>query len=237
MQPSYTRAPHFFTIDILHHNNMIIFPLHLILRLTLLIAPLAVLANTETCLIKVPNYYNIPIDVLSTNRNVIQRLNETTSVIDTHPVLNISNYDLRGSQLTLPFDYVKKNSQKVFVKVNNYGNDTFNANDLLNVKLCWPATSPISFTLSHHFISTNELYPEAPISQLDIYVEIAFEGDFYATRPTKETTVPVLLVISKLPNKWIPIPIELYDYLLYAIDLVILCVSGLPLIQLYIQLI
>lgn len=216
---------------------MSVIPLHLILPFILFIVPQVVLANTETCLIRVPNYYNIPVDVLNTNREGLLRLNGTTSVIDSHPVLTIGNYNLKGCQVRLPFDYKKKGSQRVYVKVNNYGNDTFNANDLLNVKLCWPATNPISFSLRHRFLSTHELYPEAPINQLDIYVEIEYEGDFYATKPSDEATVPIVLVISKLPNKWVPIPIELNDYLIYAIDLVILCVSGLKLVRLYLQLI
>lgn len=207
----------------------------MILPILLLFAPLTVWANTETCMFKIPYYYNIPVDTESQNRPGIAQLNESTYVIDSHPILDINNYQLSESSLKLPYDYSSKDRRRLLVKLNNYGNDTFDANDVINVKLCWPATSPFSFQLDHHFILTRELNPEAAINQMDIYVEVIYSADFYAVKPIEETTVPVILAISKLPNRFVPIPIELYDYILYAMDLLIFAVTLLPIAQRYIR--
>lgn len=195
------------------------------------------MANTETCMIRVPYYYNIPWDAHEHNRPGLVQLNQSTYVVDTHPVLSVDAYSLDGCNLQLPYDFATQKTNRVFVKVNNFRNSTFDANDLLNVKLCWPATSPFSFRVDHQFLLTRDLYPESPTNQLDIYVEIKYRADFYAVRPVHESAVPVVLVISKLPNRWMPIPIELYDYVVYAIDLVVLAVSGLHLVQRYVGLI
>lgn len=199
----------------------------------LLYFALGVLANTETSLIRVPNYFNIPVDVTAQNRPGIVQINETTYVIDTHPILRIDNYSIDKCDLMLPYDYSRKETKRVFVKLNNFGNNTFDSNDLINVKLCWAATSPFSFSLDYRFLQTRDLYPELLTNQLDIYVEIEYYSDFYATEPIDEKTVPIKLVLSRLPNKWVPIPIELYDYIMYAIDLIILASVGTQYVQLY----
>lgn len=203
----------------------------------ILLFVLGVWANTETCLIRVPNYYTIPIDAAAFNRPGIVRLNQSTYVIETHPVLNIEDYNSRLCSLKLPYDFHNRETSRVFVKINNYNNNTFDANDLINVKLCWPASSPFDFRVDYRFIASKELYPDSPMSQLDIYVEIEYKGDFYAVTLISDTTVPVVLVLSKLPNRWIPIPIELYDYIMYVLDLLILVWTGLPIVQQYLRLI
>lgn len=194
---------------------------------------LCVWANTETSLIRVPNYFNIPADVTAQNRPGIIQLNETTYIIDTHPILKIDSYDIDLCDLKLPYDYSTREKKRVFVKLNNYGNNTFDANDLINVKLCWAATSPFSFSLDHRFLQTRDFFPELTANQLDIYVEIEYYADFYSLEPVDENTVSIKLILSKLPNRWVPIPIELYDYIMYAMDLLILASVGTLYVQLY----
>lgn len=194
---------------------------------------LGIWANTETSIIRIPNYFNIPTDVTAHNRPGIVQLNETTFVIDAHPILSIDKYSIDKCDLKLPYDYSQKDKKRVFVKLNNFGNNTFDANDLINVKLCWPATSPFSFSLDHRFLQARDLFPKLSTNQLDIYVEIEYQADFYSIEPVLENTVPIKLVLSKLPNQWVPIPIELYDFIVYAMDLLILALMGTLYVQLY----
>lgn len=186
-----------------------------------------VLANTETYLLKIPNYYDIPTPQRQYLLNHISKINATTTLIDEYPILDVYNYNLENTELELPYDYVSKTEQKLFVKLNNYQNKTFDSNDLINVKLCWPATYPFDFSLSHEFIRAGEFENTPESNTLDIYVVITYQADFYAVKEVTDQTIKFHLVVSKLPNS-IPIPIELYDFIVYAVDLCILMWSLFP---------
>lgn len=201
----------------------------------LLLLAACVWANTETYLIRVPNYYNIPIDDTVHNRQGIVQLNQTSYAVDSHPVLDISNYNVSGCGLELPYNYTQHELRRVFVKINNYNNETFDANDLISAKVCWPATSPFDFQIGHRFLQTREMNPDSPVNQLNVYLEIQYGADFYSMSAVDKISVPIQLVISKLPNRWVPIPIELYDFIVYAMDLVLLSWLGSQYVLQYIR--
>lgn len=186
-------------------------------------------ANTEAYGFQVPNYYEIPIhNPNNSHGSEFVFLNETSLLLRNHPILSIDNYSTNTLVLSVPYNFTKSPRQKLYVKLNNYNNNLFDSNDLINVKLCWPATTPINFRLSHRFIQEKEFTGlSQPSNTLDIYVVVDYEADFYALEPVPYTDFEILLVISKLPNK-LPIPIELYDVIAYVIDIMILAYTVLP---------
>lgn len=181
-------------------------------------------ANTETYLYRVPNYYEVPPHV--DNGHGLTRLNASALLITNHPVLTIDNYTLDGTAVTVPYDFAGKPSETLYVRLNNYGNATFDSNDLISVKLCWPATTPLSFRLSHKYVRASE-FGLAGRNTLDAYVVVEYEADFYAVAPVADTSFDMHLVVSKLPNG-VPIPIELYDVIVFLVDVVIVAVAVLP---------
>lgn len=198
--------------------------LHLIWLLLAIVA--SAVANTETYLVRIPNYYDVPKHDQKYLKNRLVQVNSTTFVLEEFPILDVHNYNLTNTLVELPYDYVTKPDQKLLVKLNNYLGLTFDSNDLINVKLCWPATYPFGFDLSHEFIKSSTLL-EDNAQSLDIYIVVDIKPDFYAVRPVEQQTVQFSLVISKLPNS-VPIPIELYDYIIYVVDLCIVTWTLFP---------
>lgn len=191
----------------------------------------AVLANTETYLFKVPNYYDVPVKMPQYEQNRLQEINSTTWVMLDYPILNAQDYNLSNTIIKLPYDYGKKPLTHLWVKLNNYGNQTFESNDLINVKLCWPAIYPVNFRLDHRFIRASEFgETDAKKNTLDIYIDIHIQADFYSVVDELPTAVEMNLLVSKLPSV-IPIPIELYEVIVYLVDICILLVALLPYIQ------
>ncbi|GEQ67750.1 hypothetical protein JCM33374_g1415 [Metschnikowia sp. JCM 33374] len=186
-------------------------------------------ANTEAYGFHIPNYYDIPLHMTSDSRDSkLIHLNETAMLIKNHPILTIDNYSTENSVLRVPYNYTSKPLKRLFVKLNNYNNQIYDSNDLINVKLCWPATTPVNFRISHRFIQERQFTGlESQSNSLDIYIVIDFEGDFHAMGPVTSTGFEILLVLSKLPNR-LPIPIELYDYIVYVVDIMVLTVTVLP---------
>lgn len=189
-----------------------------------------VAANTETFVLLIPNYYDIPIDQRDHTDPHLAAINASTSVLTNHPILNANNYNVLETLVSLPYDYLRKPRQRLFVKLTNYNNNTFDANDLINVKLCWPATMPFNFDLNYRFVRAHELgAAEKSLTgdTLDIYIVVDYEADFYAVREVDSTMIDFNLVISKLPNR-VPIPIELYDVIVYVVDVCIVLAGVFP---------
>lgn len=185
-------------------------------------------ANTETYLLKVPNYYNVPAQIPPYQQNRLEQINSSTWVMLDYPILNATNYDLTNTTIQLPYDYEQKPLSHLLVKLNNYANLTFDSNDLINIKLCWPAIYPFDFQLDHRFIRASEFGETEPHKNtLDIYIGIHLQADFYAVVPELPTAVEMNLVVSKLPSV-IPIPIELYGVIAYLVDICILLGALLP---------
>lgn len=193
-----------------------------------------ILANTEVHLIKVPNYYNVPVSVDNRLESSVMRLNDSSLLLLHHPIVSIESSSSADSKVVIPYDFLLKPRQRLYVKINNYENSTYNANDLLHVKFCWPATTPISFNIDHEFLKNKEVYPKTPPlpislpNQLEIYLVIDMEADFYAVSQITDKNFSAVLSIAKLPNSTIPIPLELYDFILYSMDLMILAIVALP---------
>lgn len=188
-------------------------------------------ANTETLTFKVPNYYDVPAEVLPYQQNQLEQINASTWAMLDYPILNATNYNLSNTLIQLPYDYQEKPSSRLLVKLNNYANLTFAPNDLINVKLCWPAIYPFDFRLDYKFIRAKEFGELGNrANTLDIYIDTHFQADFYAVVTDLPTMVEMNLVVSKLPSV-IPIPIELYGVITYLVDICILLVALLPYIQ------
>lgn len=156
------------------------------------------------------------------------QLNSSHWLLSNHPIHNITTYTTQDATVNLPYDFTAKSLQTLFVRLTNLGN-TYQPEDLINVKLCWPATTPVSFSISHRFSAPSELVIEQlpdPLA-MDVFVVIDIVADFYAVREVELDSVQFQLVISKLSSR-IPIPIELYDFILYAVNLTILMVTLLP---------
>lgn len=184
-------------------------------------------ANTETFSFQVPNYYDIPPNHSPYTGHKLLAINDSMLVMYEYPVLDISHYDLEKTVVRLPYDFASKSRQQLLVKLNNYGNRIFDANDVINVKLCWPATVPVNFDLQHRFIRAHDVGLAAEGLEndtLDIYVVVDYQADFYAVREPLPSTVEFNLVIAKLPNN-LPIPIELYDFIVYLVDVCIVVVA------------
>lgn len=193
---------------------------------------LSVSANTETFSFQIPNYYEIP-PYRKPFSNQLVAINESTLVLSEYPILDISNYDLLKTVVQLPYDFTEKPRQQLLIKLNNYNNSTFDANDVINVKLCWPATTPVNFELEHRFIRAHDLGVAAEQlsdNTLDIYVVVEYHGDFYAVREPVASTIEFNLVIARLPNH-LPIPIELYDVIVYLVDVCIVVFGLYPYIM------
>lgn len=183
------------------------------------------LANTETHLIKVPYHYEIPPSYDQINSLKPQKLNDSVSIIDNYPIDHLGNIH-QDHVINIDYNSIEKSSQKLMVKINNFKNETFKSNDLISIKVCWPCLNAFDIDLSHAF--TNELNPDS--SYLDIYLIIEYQmyGIPYDVNVLSEhEEFQLQLFITKLPNR-IPIPLELYDIIMYLVDLIILLVTLLP---------
>lgn len=187
-------------------------------------------ANTETIVFQVPNYYDIPHHrALYAGKSHLW-LNSTTRVWTHYPILNAYNYNLLETIVDVPYDYNTQKEHQVLVKLNNYGDGTFTSNDMINVKVCWPATEPINFDLDHRYIQASDLglAPKGlQLDTLDIYIVVKYQADFYAVNPVPNSHLEFYLVVSRLPSI-IPIPVELYDVIIYVVDVSIVAAVLAP---------
>ncbi|KAI5953266.1 hypothetical protein KGF54_002637 [Candida jiufengensis] len=186
--------------------------------------------------LRIPNYYNIPTSKL-VQRNQqykLQEYNSTLSFILNYPITTIDN-ELSNdvSIISLNYNTKKPIKKSLLIKLNNYNNSIFTNNDLLNIKLCWPATFPYDFTLNEEYIKTTDyLQDEEP--ELDLYLRIDYEffGKTYDEKYLSDNdSLQFQLFISKLPNRYLPIPLELYDFLIFFVDLLILIVTQFDLLR------
>ncbi|KAK6462201.1 hypothetical protein DFJ63DRAFT_313344 [Scheffersomyces coipomensis] len=214
--------------------------------LSLLVLITLCLANTETILFKIPYYYNIKPHALpytnpSTNHSIIN-INDTHSLINDYPIRSISSLNIDENLIISIDDYNSGESfeRTLLVKVNNYEDHSFESNDFINVKLCWPATYPFDFHLNHLFLKPIDLVGEGDTfskedndneNYFDIYLEVKYKFSGYTFNPSSHSSNQQLqfqLYINKLANKLIPIPNELYGFLTYFIDLLIFMYIILP---------
>ncbi|PSK38563.1 hypothetical protein C7M61_002496 [Candidozyma pseudohaemuli] len=184
------------------------------------------IANTETIVFTVPKFYEVPLCLRSFLPTPLREVNASTLLLTEYPIQSIRDYSLKETLVSVPYDFVNKPQRTLFVKLNNYEDSTFDSNDLINVKVCWPATFPIDFSLDQVYIKASE-FDEVENDTFDIYIKIDLQGDFYAVKEVEEDAVDFHLVISKLPGP-IPIPIELYEFIMYLVDLLILLAGTFP---------
>ena len=97
------------------------------------------MANTETCLVRVPEYYNIvphpsPISRDARFSRELHRLNTTHTVLLDYPIGSIDDQDM-SNIITVTYDTVAQPRSTLLVRVNNYGDNTFTNGDMLNNKL------------------------------------------------------------------------------------------------------
>ncbi|RCK57989.1 hypothetical protein Cantr_06537 [Candida viswanathii] len=184
------------------------------------------LANTETYLIRIPQYYDIaphaePISDTQKFTRHIEHLNDTHRLILDYPIQTIDKIDI-SNVVKLQYNTVAQPQSTLVIRINNYEDSLFTNDDLLNVKLCWPATSPYDFHLSHQYLHTHELSEELE-DNFELYLVVDYR--FYAYTfdeaqflHEQGEELEMLLYINKLPNKYVPIPLELYDFILYLVD-------------------
>ncbi|KAM9927780.1 hypothetical protein OXX59_002290 [Metschnikowia pulcherrima] len=186
-------------------------------------------ANTEAYGFQIPNYYDIPLHRSdSSSSNEVKFLNETSLILTNHSILTLDSYSIENSVLTIPYDYLSKPKQRLYVRLNNYNNSMFDSNDLISVKLCWPATTPVNFNITHKYIQEHEFVGlESNTDNLDVYIVIDYQADFYAPKPVTYSDFEIVLAVSRLPNR-LPIPIELYGFIVYSVDLLILVATFWP---------
>ncbi|CCE83142.1 Piso0_003714 [Millerozyma farinosa CBS 7064] len=188
------------------------------LSLTCFIA--CVLGNTETHLLRVPKYFSINPHPAHLDENSIDiiSVNSTHQLLLDYPIDTAQNQHHGKHQVALYQHGDSVTEKKLYVKVNNYGDEVFQAKDLLYVKLCWPATLPYEFTISHEFQKLSEIYNQQKQDSFDLYFVISYKPNFVTYDDKFRSEVKDLkfhLYISKLPSSWLPIPIELYDYVTY----------------------
>lgn len=200
--------------------------MYLVFLASFLLWATQILANTETIVFSVPNLYEVPSCLRQYLRSSIREVNASTLLLTDYPIQSIRDYSLKESLVSIPYDFVEKPQKTLFVKLNNHENKAFDSNDLINVKLCWPATFPIDFALDHVYIKASE-FDNVEIDTYDIYIKIDLQGDFYAVREVEDATVDFKLVISRLP-RLLPIPIELLEFIMYLTDILILLATLFP---------
>lgn len=199
------------------------------------------LANTETHLLEIPQYYDIPphpepIHVIDRLQRNWHRINSSLSVLLDYPIASISDELLtsktHSNVVTLPYDSIARPQRTILVRLNNYNDTLLQNKDLLNIKLCWPATLPFDFKLSHEYIKTKEIIDDANAlnkNHFDLYLRIDYQFFGVTYNEAKflrhNDEVKFQLFVSKLPFKMIPIPLELYDFVIYLVDLLILVIT------------
>lgn len=189
--------------------------------MVLLLATIA-MANTETYMIRVPKYFDIPNHQSGFESVNIHPINETHKYIEHFPIVDKSNYLNAIPTIEINDPFHDKQHNTLLIKLNNYLNSTYDSNDILFVKLCWPAIYPVHFQLDHQFIHTNELIKGQ--NSFDMYLQVDMKWDFKTYHHDYETVpgVKFKLVVEKLPNQWIPVPLEVYDIIVYLVDMVII---------------
>ncbi|KAK6867835.1 hypothetical protein K6H11_004748 [Candida tropicalis] len=140
-----------------------------------------------------------------------------------YPIQTIDNIDI-SNIVKLNYDTVSQLPSTLLVRINNYGNALISNEDLLNIKLCWPATTPYDFQISHGYFHSNEISEELE-DNLELYLIINYQFHAYTYDETKylnsNDELEFQLYINKLPNKYLPIPLELYDFIVYLVDITI----------------
>lgn len=134
-----------------------------------------------------PQYYDIPshsepIRQIDQIERTWRHINSSLSVLLDYPIVSIndelvSNLN-QSNVVSLPYDSVVQLSKTILVRLNNYNDTSLNNEDLLNIKLCWPATLPFTFRISHEYIKTKELLSDEGLSnsnQLDLYLRIDYQ--------------------------------------------------------------
>ena len=103
----------------------------------------------------------------------LHRLNTTHTVLLDYPIGSIDDQDM-SNIITVTYDTVAQPRSTLLVRVNNYGDNTFTNGDMLNIKLCWPATMPYDFSIDHVYMHSNELV-ESVEDEFDLYVAVTYE--------------------------------------------------------------
>ena len=85
----------------------------------------------------------------------LHRLNTTHTVLLDYPIGSIDDQDM-SNIITVTYDTVAQPRSTLLVRVNNYGDNTFTNGDMLNIKLCWPATMPYDLSIDHVYMHSNE---------------------------------------------------------------------------------
>lgn len=165
----------------------------------------------------------------------ITNINDSTTVIDNYPIIDKLSYltDFNDQNVVkLSYNTRTKPKQRIVVKLNNYNDTQFQSNDMIYVKLCWPAILPYDFRILHQFLKRSSLFPDIIDDSLDIYVIIDYQANFVTYDVEKFTDVNdevyFNLFVTKLPISWLPIPLELYDYIVYLVDLLLVTVPLIP---------
>lgn len=185
-----------------------------------------VAANTETYLLKVPRHFDIP-HCLSKQADISQNfyhVNESHAILLNYPIETIDTKQTFNNVLEWDYNTTEKPIQNILVRINNYNDSTFESNDLLFVKLCWPATSPLSFEISHEYHQLSNIIPTEHVDSFDLYLKISIASSFHLVHPRMLDEVEkykFLLDITKIPHKLLPVPVELYSYIFYAFDLTV----------------
>ncbi|CUM67926.1 uncharacterized protein PRCAT00005638001 [Priceomyces carsonii] len=195
-----------------------------------------IIANTETYLLKIPYFFDIPLqpksfeDSSGSQKNFITSLNDTHSLLLDYPIIT-KDQMIQLSPIKLTYNTNNALKSTLIIRINNYENATFNNDDVLYIKVCWPATSPYNFSLSHRYIKLSNLVNKAEDS-INLFTIVDYQFNAYASdRNFLSNTDEVIfqLYIYKLPSRWIPIPLELLGPITYLVDLTILiCRHILP---------
>lgn len=186
-------------------------------------------ANTETHILNIPNYFDIPQHPTPFNSYEIKSINHTHWTAFDFPIVDKYSYSIpQNDTVNIPGHLYDGETGSILVRLNNYKDSTYNSNDLLFIKLCWPATIPIDFEINHQFIHSNEL--DESLSTFDMYLVIKFTPNFKTYHEQYKTIdAKFKLVIEKLPIR-IPIPLEVYDIIVYLVDITTLLYYIIPLI-------
>ncbi|CAN3375518.1 hypothetical protein DIURU_005744 [Diutina rugosa] len=170
-----------------------------------------VAANTETIVFRVPYYYDIP---PPTTRQG-QTTNATHTVIHHYPIDTLSN-QADSHRIAL-------NPGTTWVQINNY-DGVFEANDVINVKFCWPATNPYHVKLDHVFSSE---FTDTP-GRVDLFVAITLTPEGQSARQLPPQPLTADFYIAKLPSARIPIPVELYPLIPYLVAVAVTAGAAVP---------
>jgi hypothetical protein len=191
-----------------------------LLLLTQVIWAAGVLANTESILLPIPHYYDVPAHPMpfaAGSSMHASPINETHSVLSDFPIGNKFTHDLlsaHASTVQAPYRGSPQEN-KLLVKMNNYANKTFAPDDTLYVKLCWPATTPFAVDLEHRFIENQQN------SQLDLFLVISYRFNAFTFWKDLEIhSFAFNLHVTKLGA--ISLPYELVDLAMYLSDVAII---------------